>query len=113
MDAKTRPCRLIAFALLAAVAAPAFGQTLPDILPALPGYGTDPGVTVQTRARPAFDPLGIPLGGALMRPQLDESFGFDSNPRGIASGTRQLAASDAAFDPDRVRHPDAIPTDFI
>jgi Putative beta-barrel porin 2 len=94
MDAKTRPrslrqgkvLGLLAFALSALFAASsARAQSLPDIFPpSVPGYGTDPGVTVQTRARPEFDPLGIRVGGVIVRPQIEQSFGFDSNVLGTA-----------------------------
>ncbi len=102
MDAKTRPCfsparsgwpgktpslaaALAIPALFAAVAARA--QLLPDVFPpAVPGYGTDPGVTVQTRARPEFDSLGTRISGTVVRPQVEQSFGFDSNVLGGSPG---------------------------
>ncbi|MEO9191700.1 MAG: outer membrane beta-barrel protein [Acetobacteraceae bacterium] len=66
---------------------PARAQLLPDVFPpAVPGYGTDPGVAVQTRARPAFDSLGTRLGGVIVRPQIEESLGLDSNVLGQPSG---------------------------
>lgn len=91
MDAKTRPFRLAVVALLAAVAgAPtpeAGAQMFADVFPPdVPGYGTDPGVTVQTRARPAFDNLGTRIGGVLIRPQIEQAVGFDTNVLGAAPG---------------------------
>ena len=38
-----------------------------------------PGVTVVTRARPAYDSSGVSVGNFVIRPELDESFGYDSN----------------------------------
>ncbi len=96
MDARTRPCSsrpgkipsVAAFAISALLAASAArGQLLPDVFPpSVPGYGTDPGVTVQTRARPEFDPLGTRIGGTIVRPQIEQSVGFDSNVLGTAPG---------------------------
>lgn len=100
MDAKKRPCaaplaceeprKILVLAtaiVLTVLAAPARAQVLPDIFPpAVPGYGTDPGVTVQTRARPAFDSLGTRLGGVLVHPQIEESLGLDSNVLGQPAG---------------------------
>jgi len=100
MDAKKRPCAAsppckglrktlvpAAALLVAALATPASAQVLPDVFPpAVPGYGTDPGVTVQTRARPAFDSLGTRLGGLLVHPQIEESLGLDSNVLGQPAG---------------------------
>ncbi len=100
MDAKPRPCALrqarrgagkipslAGAALLATLATSARAQLLPDVFsPAAPGIGTDPGVTVQTRERPAFDSLGTRLGDALFHPQIDESIGFDTNVSGAPGG---------------------------
>lgn len=80
----------LAGALFGIAPAAARAQLLPDVLPtAVPGYGTDPGVTVRTRLRPAFDSLGIRAGGLLVRPGLEESLGYDSNvlARSPASGS--------------------------
>jgi hypothetical protein len=90
MDAKTRPGRLAGIALLAAMTCMppprADAQIFADVFPpAVPGYGTDPGVTVQTRARPAFDSLGIRVGGVLIHPQIEQSVGFDTNVLGSAA----------------------------
>jgi hypothetical protein len=51
----------------------------------VPGYGTAPGVTVLSRARPEFDPLGIRAGSFMLHPKLDEGLGYDSNVFGGAS----------------------------
>ena len=90
MDAKTRPLGLSLAAALA-LASPARAQLLPDVFPpTLPGYGTDPGVTVQSRARPDYDPLGTRVGNVIVRPQLDESMGYDSNVLGGGPGAGSL-----------------------
>ena len=62
------------------IAPAAQGQILTSVFPeGVPGYGTAPAVTVLSRARPAFDPLGVRAGLAMVRPRLDLSFGFDDN----------------------------------
>jgi hypothetical protein len=43
------------------------------------GYGVQMGTTVLSRARPEYDPLGIRVGDFIIRPELDESFGYNSN----------------------------------
>jgi hypothetical protein len=55
-------------------------QLLTSLFPeGVPGYGADPGVTVRSRARPTFDPLGIRAGSVMIRPMLGLSTGFDDN----------------------------------
>jgi hypothetical protein len=55
-------------------------QLLTTLFPeGVPGYGTEQGVTVQSRARPAFDPLGFRDGTMTVRPLLGESIGYDDN----------------------------------
>ena len=62
-------------------------ELLSDYFPAgVPGYGTAPGVTVTSRQRPSFDPVGVRVGSFVLHPQLDEGFGYDSNVFG--SGAR-------------------------
>ncbi len=48
----------------------------------VPGTGEDVGVTVLSRARPAYDPPGVPVGDFIIRPELDESVGYNSNVLG-------------------------------
>ncbi len=50
----------------------------------VPGYGTAPGVTVASRARPDFDPQGIRVDSFVLHPQLEEGLGYDSNVFGGA-----------------------------
>ena len=45
----------------------------------VPGYDTGPGVTVLSRTRPEYDPLGMHAGDALIKPVLAESLGYDDN----------------------------------
>lgn len=55
-------------------------QLLTTLFPeGVPGYGTEQGVTVQSRARPEFDPLGFRYGEVTVRPLLGESVGYDDN----------------------------------
>ncbi len=61
-------------------------ELLSSYFPAgVPGYGTAPGVTVGSRARPEFDPLGTRLGSFILRPQLEEGLGYDDNVFGGGS----------------------------
>ena len=55
-------------------------QLLTSLFPeGVPGYGTEQGVTVRSRARPDFEPLGIRAGMVMIRPVLDLSAGYDDN----------------------------------
>lgn len=45
----------------------------------IPGAGIEPGVTVLSRQRPEYDSLGIRLGEVTIRPQLQETVGYDDN----------------------------------
>jgi hypothetical protein len=62
----------------------AYAQPLLDqyIATDIPGIGIEPGVTVLSRQRPEYDPLGINLGEVTIRPELLESVGFDDNVLG-------------------------------
>lgn len=44
-----------------------------------PGYGQEMGTTVLSRARPQYDPLGVRVGDFIVRPEVDESVGYNSN----------------------------------
>ena len=79
-------------------AGPAQAQLIDRYFPAgLPGYGTQPGVTVQSRARLAYEPLGVRLGGVVVRPTISTGLGYTSNalgqPRGRGSVLAQTSAS--------------------
>ncbi len=57
------------------------------IAPDVPGTGVQRDVTVLSRQRPDYDPLGIRLGDTMIRPMLNESFGYDDNVTGLSHGT--------------------------
>src|SRR5882762_8334148 len=46
----------------------------------VPGYDLGQGVTVQSRLRPDFTPLGLRAGAFQAWPTLDETSGYDSDP---------------------------------
>jgi hypothetical protein len=52
--------------------------------PGVPGYGQDLGVTVLSRSRPEYDPLGVPVGDFIVRPEIDEGIGYNSNVLGTS-----------------------------
>ena len=55
-------------------------QLLSDYFPTgVPGYGTEPGVTVASRARPEYDPPGVRAGSFVLHPLLEEGLGYDDN----------------------------------
>ena len=54
----------------------------------VPGYGTAPGVTVASRARPDFDSTGLRVGSFLLHPQMEEGLGYDDNVFGSSNGRR-------------------------
>ena len=61
-------------------------QLLVDYFPeGVPGYGTAPGVTVASRARPDYDPAGVRVDSFVLHPGIDESLGYNSNLLGGAS----------------------------
>jgi hypothetical protein len=69
--------------LLVAAAGAARGQTLSGYFPmGVPGYSTMPGVTVLSRARPDYQPLGIPVDSFVVSPSMSEGLGYDSNVLG-------------------------------
>lgn len=93
MGAKTRRLGwslLVAGAALG-WAAVAHSQDLSGYFPrGVPGYDAAPGVTVQSRARPQYDPIGVRAGTFLIYPRVDLGLGYDSNLFGTApiSGTQ-------------------------
>jgi hypothetical protein len=52
--------------------------------PGVPGYGQAPGVTVLSRSRPDYDPLGVRVGDFVIRPEVNEGIGFNSNVLGTS-----------------------------
>ena len=90
---------VVAAALLACQSGAARAQMSEDsrsqlldqfLAPDLPGVGVSPGVTVRSRLRQEYDPLGIRAGGFLIRPLASVRSGYDDNvlgtrnPRGSA-----------------------------
>ncbi len=56
------------------------GQWLSTFFPeGVPGYGDAGGVTVRSRVRPAYEPLGIHVDTVMIRPVLSQSIGYDDN----------------------------------
>ena len=85
MDAKRLGWSLLVAAGAAGWTAVARGQDLSGYFPqGVPGYDTAPGVTVQSRARPDYDPVGVRAGSFLLYPQVNLGFGYDSNLFGTA-----------------------------
>jgi hypothetical protein len=77
---------LVALGLLGCCTQAAQAQLLMSLFPeGVPGYGTEQGVTVQSRSRPDYDPLGLHAGTWTIRPLLNESFGYDNNLFGAPS----------------------------
>jgi hypothetical protein len=64
-----------------------YAQYVPGGFPAgVPGYDQELGVTVVSRLRPLYDQPGIRLGDFIVKPNLDESVGYDSNVLGLSGG---------------------------
>ena len=58
----------------------AWGSGLSDLFAeGVPGYGTAPGVTVTSRARPEAETPPLHVNGFLVKPGLEESIGYDDN----------------------------------
>ena len=78
-----------------------FGPGLPldNYFPqGVPGSATEPGVTVRTRSRPQYDSPGIREGAFIIRPDLDEEAGYNSNVVGgtiNGKGSSELVSSAA------------------
>lgn len=72
---------------IALAASPARGQLLDRFFPeGVIGYGAATGVTVLSRDRLAYEPLGVRTGGVVVRPTLSTAFGYTSNAAGRANG---------------------------
>ena len=64
----------------------ALGAGLAEIFAdGVPGYGTAPGVTVQTRIRPDTEPPPLRVEGFVVKPRLEQSIGYDNNVLGGAN----------------------------
>jgi hypothetical protein len=76
----------MAFGLACLMAGPVHAQVIDQYLNTdIPGYGTDPGVTVASRAHSEYDAAGIRVGVFTISPSLTEGFGYDDNVTGTAS----------------------------
>src|SRR5262249_45061671 len=83
--AATAPVAVSILSVLAGRAAHAQAPSLleryfPD---GVPGYGAEAGVTVPSRLRPEYEPLGVRAGSFIIRPEITESLGYASNPAGL------------------------------
>jgi hypothetical protein len=71
---------------------PAFGhsakaQYINSYFPTgVPGYNENEGVTVLSRERPLYTAPGVNVGSFIVKPQVTESFGYDSDPSGLVNG---------------------------
>jgi hypothetical protein len=92
---RTGPKRCWAIGAALAILATGLGRTeragaalLSALFPeGVPGFETEPGVTVLSRNRPDYDPLGLRDGAFTFWPQLNESVGYDDNV--LASNPRR------------------------
>ena len=77
---------LVVACTLAGAVRPALGQRIDQYLyPAIPGLGTEAGVTVTSRLRPEYDYPGVRLGSFTLSPELLESAGYDDNVTGTST----------------------------
>ena len=53
----------------------------------VPGYNTEPGVTVTSRLRPEYEAPGVQVGSLIVRPQVTESLGYNDNVLGTRKGS--------------------------
>ena len=86
---------LATLAVMVLLAAHAGAQVLSTLFPeGVPGYATQPGVTVLSRNRSALEPPGIHAGTFLLSPRWEQAIGYDSNVLGGSSrkGSWVLAA---------------------
>lgn len=54
--------------------------------PEIPGMAVEPGVTVASRLRPDYDYRAVHIGNLVIRPEVSESLGYDSNVLGVNNG---------------------------
>ncbi len=83
-------------ALLAALPWQAHAQLLSRYLPqSVPGYEQDPVQAVMQNGGPDYTALGWRVGDVVVRPEVDESVGYNQNPLGLSNG-RSSAEIDSA-----------------
>ncbi len=74
----------LAVGMSLACASPSHAQFIGQYFPPdVPGYETEQGVTVASRLRPAYDPLGVRIGSFLLQSELNEGIGYNSNVSGL------------------------------
>ena len=89
---KARLTRSVAPALAAALAVagawPAHAQSIDIFLPAtITGTDVEPGVTVLSRLRPDYDPMGVHIFNWVLTPTLTETAGENTNVQGYSTGS--------------------------
>jgi hypothetical protein len=80
------------------IAGKATAAMLTSLFPeGVPGFDNAQGVTVQSRLRPDFTPLGLRAGNFRAWPTLDETIGYDSNvlPGATRRGSWQVTTAPA------------------
>lgn len=74
-------------AALATFPGPARSAILDQFIdPEIPGVAVEPGVTVTSRLRPDYDYRGVRVGDFIIRPEVSESLGYQSNVQAASSG---------------------------
>ena len=63
--------------------------------PTVPGYDTLRGLEIPARPRTEYDPLGVQVGEYIVRPQLDQGVGYDTNVLGTNPATGSFFVSTA------------------
>ena len=87
---------LLAGAALVTAPAASYSQSIDSYFPSgAGGYDQQLGVTVQSRARPGYVAPGIDIGSFNVRPRLDESVVYNSDPSGTG-GPASLGARSSA-----------------
>ena len=99
---------IVATTLILLLLQQALGAGLSEIFAeGVPGFGTAPGVTVQSRARPDSETAPVHAGALQVKPRLDEAVGYDNNVLGgpnrrgswmVSTGGSLLIGSDWSRD---------------
>jgi len=77
---------IFATALILLLLRQAMGAGLAEIFAdGVPGYGTEPGVTVRSRLHPEADPPPARIDGYLVKPTVEQSVGYNDNVLGSAN----------------------------
>jgi hypothetical protein len=75
----------------------AHAQLLSRYLPqSVPGYELDPIQAVMQNGGPDYNPVGWRVDDFVIRPAVDESFGYDQNPLGLNGGKSSVVVDSAA-----------------